>query len=117
MSLLKAASSALGIGAHQAMRVAETLYLAGYLSYPRTESTAYPPGTDLDAPLRAQAAAREEEREARVKLAQRAIAVQHQQAWLAAIILSRQSQIVAAPLFDDEQTEGGQKAGRGQTGV
>ena len=56
MSLLKAASSALGIGAHQAMRVAETLYLAGYLSYPRTESTAYPPGTDLDAPLRAQAA-------------------------------------------------------------
>ena len=56
MSLLKAASSALGIGAHEAMRVAEALYLAGYLSYPRTESTAYPPGTDLGAPLRAQTA-------------------------------------------------------------
>ena len=55
MSLLKVASSALGIGAHQAIRVAETLYLAGYLSYPRTESSAYPPGTDLGAPLRAQA--------------------------------------------------------------
>ena len=55
VSLLKVASSALGIGAHQAMRVAETLYLAGYLSYPRTESSAYPPGTDLGAPLRAQA--------------------------------------------------------------
>ena len=56
VSLLKVASSVLGIGAHQAMRVAESLYLAGYLSYPRTESTAYPPGTDLGAPLRAQAA-------------------------------------------------------------
>ena len=56
VSLLKVASSALGIGAHQAMKVAEALYLAGYLSYPRTESTAYPPGTDLGAPLREQAA-------------------------------------------------------------
>jgi DNA topoisomerase III len=54
--MLKAASSALGIGAHEAMRLAEALYLAGYLSYPRTESTAYPPGTDLGAPLRAQTA-------------------------------------------------------------
>ena len=54
--MLKAASSALGIGAHESMRLAEALYLAGYLSYPRTESTAYPPGTDLGAPLRAQTA-------------------------------------------------------------
>ena len=42
VTLLKLASSMLGIGPQAAMRSAEHLYLAGYLSYPRTESTAYP---------------------------------------------------------------------------
>lgn len=41
VKLLKVASSAFGLSAHAAMRVAENLYLSGYISYPRTESTAY----------------------------------------------------------------------------
>ena len=40
--MLRAASSRLGIGAFSAMKIAENLYLAGYVSYPRTESTAFP---------------------------------------------------------------------------
>lgn len=47
MDLLKVASSALGMGPQQAMRVAESLYTSGYISYPRTESSAYPPGFDF----------------------------------------------------------------------
>lgn len=42
MDLLKFASSSLNIGPHVAMRIAEQLYTAGLLSYPRTESSAYP---------------------------------------------------------------------------
>ena len=42
ISLLKLASSVLGIGPQAAMRAAEQLYLSGFVSYPRTESTAYP---------------------------------------------------------------------------
>ena len=42
ISLLKLASSVLGIGPQAAMRAAEHLYLSGFVSYPRTESTAYP---------------------------------------------------------------------------
>lgn len=41
MKLLKVASSAFGMSAHATMRIAEHLYLSGYISYPRTESTAY----------------------------------------------------------------------------
>ena len=37
----------MGIGAHRAMQIAERLYLDGFISYPRTESSAYPPGFDF----------------------------------------------------------------------
>ena len=47
VQLLKLASSRLGIGPHAAMRAAESLYLGGCLSYPRTESTAYPRSFDV----------------------------------------------------------------------
>lgn len=43
VALLKAASSSLGMGPAHAMQVAERLYTSGFLSYPRTESSAYPP--------------------------------------------------------------------------
>ena len=38
------------------MRVAESLYMSGLLSYPRTESTAYPRGFDFTSLLAAHAA-------------------------------------------------------------
>ncbi len=47
VELLKIASSAMGMSPQQAMRCAEGLYTSGYISYPRTESTAYPPGFDF----------------------------------------------------------------------
>lgn len=43
VALLKAASSSLGMGPQHCMQVAERLYTSGFLSYPRTESSAYPP--------------------------------------------------------------------------
>ena len=56
VQMLKIASKALGIGAQRAMSVAESLYMAGYLSYPRTESTAYPKGFDFRTLVSAQVA-------------------------------------------------------------
>lgn len=47
VELMRAASSGLGIGPHNAMQVAEKLYTNGYISYPRTETTNYPASFDL----------------------------------------------------------------------
>jgi len=50
---LKVCSNNLGMGPHQvrtlykAMVIAERLYLRGYLTYPRTESTSYPKAFDF----------------------------------------------------------------------
>jgi DNA topoisomerase-3 len=54
VALLKACSKALGIGPHTAMQTAERLYLSGYLSYPRTESSTYPKSFDIRATLNQQ---------------------------------------------------------------
>ena len=54
VELLKLASKLLGIGPHSCMQAAERLYLQGILSYPRTESTAYPASFDINGALRQQ---------------------------------------------------------------
>ncbi|CAK8567137.1 unnamed protein product [Lathyrus sativus] len=54
VNLLKVASSALGFGPQTAMQLAERLYTQGFISYPRTESTAYPPSFDFRGALSAQ---------------------------------------------------------------
>ncbi|KAI6693900.1 hypothetical protein NL676_021610 [Syzygium grande] len=55
VNLLKVASSALGFGPQMAMQIAERLYTQGFISYPRTESTAYPASFDFKSALAAQA--------------------------------------------------------------
>jgi len=55
VQLLKIASSAYHIGPHQAMQIAERLYTQGYISYPRTETSIYPPSFDLKGALQSQA--------------------------------------------------------------
>jgi DNA topoisomerase-1 len=42
-----AAASGLGFSAANAMRIAEWLYINGFISYPRTDNTVYPPSIDL----------------------------------------------------------------------
>ncbi len=44
----------MGIGPKDAMHSAERLYLSGFVSYPRTETTSYPKGFDFRATLMAQ---------------------------------------------------------------
>jgi DNA topoisomerase-3 len=39
--MLKVMSSAFGISSDKCMKIAENLYLGGYITYPRTESTQY----------------------------------------------------------------------------
>ncbi|HJX55212.1 MAG TPA: DNA topoisomerase I [Methanoregula sp.] len=46
------AAARLGFSAANAMRVAEDLYMNGYLSYPRTDNTVYPPSLDIDGILK-----------------------------------------------------------------
>ena len=43
------AASAIGFSAANAMRIAEWLYTNGFISYPRTDNTVYPPSIDLKA--------------------------------------------------------------------
>jgi DNA topoisomerase-1 len=44
-----AAASGLGFSAANSMRIAEWLYTNGFISYPRTDNTVYPPSIDLRA--------------------------------------------------------------------
>jgi len=46
------ASARLGFSAANAMRIAEDLYMNGFISYPRTDNTVYPPSLDIEGILR-----------------------------------------------------------------
>ena len=46
---MMAAASSIGVSPARAMRAAESLYLAGLISYPRTDNTVYPKSLDLRA--------------------------------------------------------------------
>ena len=54
--MLKAASDTLGLGPGDALHLAERLYLNGFTTYPRTETSKYAPGFDFAAVLDALAA-------------------------------------------------------------
>jgi DNA topoisomerase-1 len=47
------AAARLGFSAANAMRLAEDLYMNGFISYPRTDNTVYPPSLDLNGVLKA----------------------------------------------------------------
>ncbi|NLG10152.1 MAG: DNA topoisomerase, partial [Coriobacteriaceae bacterium] len=46
---LQAAAAAEGLAPARTMRIAESLYMNGYISYPRVDNTVYPPSLDLHA--------------------------------------------------------------------
>lgn len=48
---LMAAAASEGLSPARTMQVAESLYMSGYLSYPRVDNTVYPPSLDLKAIL------------------------------------------------------------------
>lgn len=50
---LQAAAAAEGISPARAMRIAETLYMNGLVSYPRVDNTVYPPSLDIKGILKA----------------------------------------------------------------
>ena len=50
---LQAAASAIGISPARTMRLAESLYMDGYISYPRVDNTVYPSSLDLAETVRA----------------------------------------------------------------
>ncbi|MDZ4655618.1 MAG: DNA topoisomerase I [Coriobacteriia bacterium] len=50
---LMAAAAAEGFSPAKTMRVAESLYMSGYISYPRVDNTVYPPSLELTAILKA----------------------------------------------------------------
>ncbi|MDI6693181.1 MAG: DNA topoisomerase I [Anaerosomatales bacterium] len=50
---LQAAAAAEGLSPARTMRIAETLYMNGLISYPRVDNTVYPPSLDLRATLKA----------------------------------------------------------------
>eukprot|EP00727_Mastigamoeba_balamuthi_P002805 m51a1_g12521 putative dna topoisomerase 3-beta-1 (925) ;mRNA; f:67-3603 len=52
VELLKVASQKLRLGPQHTMLIAERLYTSGYISYPRTESSAYPAAFDIVAVLK-----------------------------------------------------------------
>ncbi|KHJ94952.1 DNA topoisomerase [Oesophagostomum dentatum] len=54
VELMRIASSAFGLSPATTMSVAEQLYTQGYISYPRTETTAYPANFDLKGTLQQQ---------------------------------------------------------------
>ncbi|KAI6242763.1 DNA topoisomerase [Aphelenchoides fujianensis] len=54
VELLRVGSSSLGISPAQTMHTAEHLYTRGYISYPRTETTAYPKDFDFHSILQQQ---------------------------------------------------------------
>ncbi|MCX8007201.1 MAG: DNA topoisomerase I [Coriobacteriia bacterium] len=53
---LQMAAAAEGLSPARTMRIAETLYMNGYISYPRVDNTVYPASLDLEATLRMLAA-------------------------------------------------------------
>eukprot|EP00397_Hematodinium_sp_SG-2012_P009687 GEMP01009778.1.p1 GENE.GEMP01009778.1~~GEMP01009778.1.p1 ORF type:complete len:847 (+),score=121.73 GEMP01009778.1:142-2682(+) len=54
VQMLKSASQLLGIGPQQAMHIAERLYLSGFITYPRTETSSYPKTFNLLESVKAQ---------------------------------------------------------------
>ncbi|KAI8330027.1 DNA topoisomerase [Blakeslea trispora] len=56
VEMLKHSSTGLGMSPSECMSLAERLYMQGYISYPRTETSKYPENFDLNSVLREQSA-------------------------------------------------------------